>query len=269
MNIIQQQAFDQDLEVFMVWDNYLTITRKFIFASGGYTSAISGDIGKVVVGTDSGATGVLISYNNTTKIWYVQVTSGAFNAAEAITITTGTGAGTTTSTSINLVYEAPSNCRLVQGVTSLTDQQMLYPKSQWPGYVSSLPGQGVDDYGFFGNYVTSFDNDRYTWITGRINNLTNTFTFLSDPSETANTYRLVYYKNAPEITDEDDDTNYIIPDINRQSLVMNGIGVLAENALYGGDPIQAMQPLLNMFWASIRGNNGPTPGVNYRSQGFI
>jgi hypothetical protein len=61
--------------------------------SGGYTSAISGDIGKTV--TDGGThTGTLIAYNNTTRKWWIRKVGTAFANSDAITITTGTGAGT-------------------------------------------------------------------------------------------------------------------------------------------------------------------------------
>jgi hypothetical protein len=63
--------------------------------SGGYTSAISGDIYKVVTGGTSGATGVLLDYNNTDRKWWVRLTSGTFANNEALTIGSGTGAGTT------------------------------------------------------------------------------------------------------------------------------------------------------------------------------
>lgn len=69
--------------------------------SAGYTNAAGtwgateGDLGLVVTGGTSGATGLLIDYDNTQRKWWVRVTSGTFANNEALTIGSGTGAGTT------------------------------------------------------------------------------------------------------------------------------------------------------------------------------
>ncbi len=70
--------------------------RILTLASSGYTSAISGDIGKTVTGGTTGDTGKLVAYNNTTRKWWVRMDdSGDLfdNSSEAITITSGTGEG--------------------------------------------------------------------------------------------------------------------------------------------------------------------------------
>lgn len=274
INVIQQMAFNKDLNCFLVWDSYITINQKLTFASAGYTSAINGDIGKTVVDGTSGATATLVSFNNTTKIWIVTPISGTILGTEHLTITTGTGAGTLSTAEGYIgpytVTSATSPIRKILGVTSLTEQQILYPKDLFPWVISSLPGQGIDDYGFFANYVTSFDNDRYQWITGRIDNFNNTFTFLSAPNLTSSLYRMVYYRNPVDIVDEDDTAgNYIIPDRFRYSVVLKCVEALAENAEYGTDPYQVIMPILKQFWSTFMINNGKTPGDNYRSIGFI
>jgi hypothetical protein len=78
------------------WDGSAAGIRKLVLASGGYTSAISSDIGKAVVGGTTGDSGILLGYNNATREWFVAIddSGDAFdNASEAITITSGTGAG--------------------------------------------------------------------------------------------------------------------------------------------------------------------------------
>jgi len=61
--------------------------------ASGYTSAIAGDIGKTV--TDGAThTGVLLTYNNTLRKWWIRKVGIAFANSDALTITTGTGAGT-------------------------------------------------------------------------------------------------------------------------------------------------------------------------------
>lgn len=159
--------------------------------------------------------------------------------------------------------------RKIIGVTTLTDRQLL-------GYNipigSSLPGLGIDDYGFYTNYTTSFDPDRFKWLPGRINNLDGTFTFLEQPTIDDATYRMVYYREAPVIADSSDDANLLIPDRFRHSLLVQGVGVLANNALYGDAPAtpeQLLKPYLDSFWNSIIKNNGPQPGGNsYLARGF-
>lgn len=66
---------------------------RLTFQSGGYTNAVSGDIGKVV--TDGTRTGVLLAYNNTLRKWWVRRVSGTAWSG-SVTITGGTGAGTIT-----------------------------------------------------------------------------------------------------------------------------------------------------------------------------
>lgn len=66
------------------------------FQSGGYTSAIAGDLTKVVTNSGGTHTGRLLAYDNTRRIWWIRKVLSAFTA-EAVTITSGTGAGTITS----------------------------------------------------------------------------------------------------------------------------------------------------------------------------
>lgn len=85
-------------------DGHLNEIRILTLASGGYTSAIAGDIGKTVTGGSTGDTGKLLSYNNTTRKWWVRmVDSGDLfdDNDEAITISSGTGAGSMSAVSIS------------------------------------------------------------------------------------------------------------------------------------------------------------------------
>ncbi len=85
---------------------YSNKIRVLAFNSGGYTSAVSTDIGKTVTGGTTGDTGVLLDYDNTQRKWWVRVTDPTlvtgdlFDASESITIGSGTGAGTTTAASV-------------------------------------------------------------------------------------------------------------------------------------------------------------------------
>lgn len=64
-------------------------------ASGGYVSAISGDLFKTVTGATSTATGKLLDFDNTLRAWRVRKLTGTFVSGEVLSIATGTGAGTT------------------------------------------------------------------------------------------------------------------------------------------------------------------------------
>lgn len=63
----------------------------------GYVSCEEGDIGKPVAGSESGANGILIAYDNTNRLWRVSVSVGEFASGDTDTITGGTGSGVSTS----------------------------------------------------------------------------------------------------------------------------------------------------------------------------
>ena len=67
--------------------------RYLTMQSSGYVNCVPTDIGKQVVGAPPGSTGVLIAYDNTTRIWTVR-TDLPFPVGNVCTITSGTGQGT-------------------------------------------------------------------------------------------------------------------------------------------------------------------------------
>lgn len=76
---------------------YVTLTSQ----AGGYVSCVPTDIGKVVTGTGSGATGTLLSYDNATRVWVVSSLTLTFAAADVLSIAAGTGAGTVTTVALD------------------------------------------------------------------------------------------------------------------------------------------------------------------------
>lgn len=84
----------------LMWETFDAAVMIIRLQFAGYVPCVSGDIGKVVTGATTGATGTLISYDNTNRYWKVRVTSGAFSAIEAVSIGSGTGAGYTSSAAI-------------------------------------------------------------------------------------------------------------------------------------------------------------------------
>ena len=78
------------------------VIRMLTFVSAGYTSAASGDLGLVATGA-GGSTGTLLSYNNTTRKWWVRTLTGVFGVAEVVSMIPGggTGVGTTAGASVS------------------------------------------------------------------------------------------------------------------------------------------------------------------------
>lgn len=204
MDAVQKLAFDENMKAFQVWDETLTTYDVLTFGAT-YTNAIVGDIGKTVVGTTSGSTGILISYNNTTKEWVVSTTED-FTDGEAITITTGTGAGTTDADYPQAGYVGPyafptsPAVRKFLGVTTVTDRAMLGID---PVYTSD-----ADDYGL---YLDSFMASRM-FKPGRPDEVGLTFTFAESPTH-GTAYRWIYWREAPAIAgiSTQDDANLLIP----------------------------------------------------------
>lgn len=71
--------------------------RVFTFASGGYTGAVSSDIGLPVATASTAYTGTLLHFDNTTRKWWVRVddTGDTFDdTGNTTSVTGGTGSGT-------------------------------------------------------------------------------------------------------------------------------------------------------------------------------
>lgn len=242
LNIIQQIAFDKDLEAFRDYSNTLTVLQQIEFVSAGYTNAISTDVGKTVV--QGSKTGTLRYYNNTTRKWAIE-TDDTFDNSTAVTITSGTGAGTTVASGAQALYRGPYDfptdplVRKLVGITKATDAQLYN--------VRSLTETG-DDYGLY--QVYSADS---MWEKIRINRVgsSRTMTFIQDPSTTA-TYRWVYYKRAPVIDDESDDADLWIDPEYHWSLVYQGLVALCDTATYADkNPVEALKPYLEPYWESL------------------
>lgn len=111
--------------------------RRLQFQTLAYTSAIASDVGKAVVGAESGDSGTLVSYDNTYRQWWVLADDAAdlFDyGAEVVSVTSGTGVGTAVGTA-ELGYAPEStdaistsltlNCGGTTVIGSYTDEQGL------------------------------------------------------------------------------------------------------------------------------------------------
>jgi hypothetical protein len=244
---IQKIAFNRDMAAFLQWGVYLTVYRTIDFISTGYTSAVSGDIGLPVVGVTSGATGTLISYDNTERRWVVNVSSGTFAVNEQVNITGGTGEGQLVAADAELGYIGPYAfpttipVRKLLGLTKVTDRQYFGDR------------MGTDeayDYGLLLNY---FD-ERKEFAAGRIDIFGRTFTFIEPPVTDAETYRWIYYRRAPTITGTDsaNEANLLIPEEFHFTSLVQGVGALSDNLTYGDKtPEEVLEPYLQPFWTTI------------------
>jgi hypothetical protein len=233
----QKLAFDNDSKMFLVWSTF-TPYFEITFESSGYTSAIAGDVGKTVVGADSGAEGVLISYNNTTRVWTVTNTNETeFTDGEAVTITTGTGAGTVSDfAGYTGPYDAPTSppTRKIWGITRETDNRIFGNDEN-------------NDYDFASN---NFDPSTF-FEQAREDNLNRQITLIVEPTVNA-VYRWVYYRDAETITDIEtaSDSKLLIPSRYHMQFV-NACKKMADIAIFGEDlDPQDVKALLGGWWES-------------------
>ena len=236
----QKLAFDNDSKFFLVWSDF---TPQFVlsFASAGYTNAVAGDIGKTV--TDGTNTGVLVSYDNTLRTWNI-TTSTEFPDSAAVTITTGTGAGTLASADSFVGFKGPYSgptsppVRKIWGVTRETDARIY-------GNDSVILS---DDYEF-DSYA--FNKSKF-FEQAREDNIDNEITLINSPSINS-TYRWLYWRNAPTISDilSASDSSLLIPSRYHMQFI-NACIKQANIAIYGEDlNPQDIKVILGQWWESL------------------
>src|SRR5688572_1939257 len=173
MDAAQRMAFDIDMQQFLYWSETLTPKYYLEFLSAGYTSAIVGDIGKTV--TDGTSSGILVSYDNTTRKWLL-TTSDTWTDGGAVTITTGTGAGTLIASGSQTGYKGPYTypttvpVRKLWGVTAETDLRIFGADTteQYP----------MDDFDFV---PLTYDPTKLFQM-GRKDDIGTAFTFINEPA---------------------------------------------------------------------------------------
>lgn len=258
MDAAQRYAFDYDSPAFLVWTATLTPKYYIEFLSAGYTSAIVGDIGKTVVGATSGATGTLVSYNNTTRKWLL-TTSSTWTNGEAVTITTGTGAGSLIATAAqtgytgSYAYPTTIPVRKLWGVTAETDVRIFGTDT-----TTQFP---MNDFDFA---PRTFD-PKQLLKPGRKDDLGQTFTFIDSPAlpSTNAVYRWVYWRAAPTISDLTTEATLLLPATYHMNLI-NAAIKLAQLTLNGEDvDPQVIQAFFKPFWDTLA--NQYTPMGNKRN----
>lgn len=247
----QKLAFDNDSKMFLVWSTF-TPYFEITFSASGYTSAIDGDVGKAVVGGSSGATGLLVSYNNTTRVWKVTNTNQTeFTDGEAVTITTGTGAGTVSDFSgYKGPYDVPTSppTRKIWGITRETDNRIF-------------GNDETNDYDFASN---NFDSSTF-FEQAREDNLNRQITLIQNPTVNAQ-YRWVYYRDAETITDilTASDSKLLVPSRYHMQFI-NACKKMADIAIFGEDLDPAdVKALLGGWWESSESPYTPMGKVTNR-----
>lgn len=116
-----------------------------------YVNCVAGDVGKPVVATGSGDSGVLLEYNNTTRVWLIDPDTPAdvFADADVLAVTAGTGAGIITGAGVSAlggawakVVPLNKNRILINGTNSIYDGKYYeYVGTHAAGAWSLAPGQ--------------------------------------------------------------------------------------------------------------------------------
>jgi len=158
----------------------------------------------------------------------------------------------TVSTGVKGPYNFPTTppVRRFVGVTAYTQSQLMQTGKSF-----------IDlDYGLI--IGTSPVDSRNMFEDILIDIFGKAFTFNTTPSDTADTYRMVYYRRAPSIRSATDDANLLIPTEYHHSLCVQGIGALADYSIYGtkNGRLRIQEDMIKPFWDSLNtttdGNRG-------------
>lgn len=246
MDSAQRYAFDYDCPAFLYWGATLTPQYYIELLASGYVNAVVGDVGKTVVGATSGATGTLVSYNNTTRKWLL-TTSSTWTNGEAVTITTGTGAGSLIASAAqtgytgSYAYPTAIPVRKLWGVTAEPDTRIFGSDT-----TTTFPMNDFD-------FVPQTFDPKSLFKPGRKDDIGQTFTFIDAPAlpSTTNSLRWVYWRNPPAITGTTDETQLLVPATYHMNLV-NATIKLAEMALNGEDVDPAViRALFQPWWTTL------------------
>jgi hypothetical protein len=76
-----------------------------------------------------------------------------------------------------------------------------------------------------------------------------TFTFTATPSEVADTYRMVYYIGAPNISTTTDDANLLVQPEYHYTVIVAAMLKLAYNDVYGDKANdEILRPIVEPYW---------------------
>ena len=209
MDAIQRLAFDSTCLAFKKYET-MTIYQKLSVASFS-VAPVAGDVGLPLVGDDSAAEGVIISYETDADDPYVIVESeDTFEDGEGFTITGGTGVGTLAATDAQAGHLGPysfpayddgkTKVRKFIGVTTVSDAAL---------FGTETDASESDDYGMLPRGA----NRNNLYKDGRPDEVRGTFTFTTAPVQ-SDSHRWVFFEEPPAITglDTDNDANLLLPE---------------------------------------------------------
>lgn len=231
MDACQHIAFDYNSPSFLVWNRKLTPNYELNFSlTAAYTDAVAAEVGLTVLGATSGATAVLLSYDESERRWQVDTVTGTFVSGEVVTANEGGGTGTGTLADEDFFetspgpYDAPTDppCRKIWGVTLATDGNLLG--------ITELPTFPLNDYDFLPN---NYDPSR-TFKQGRVDDIEETFTFGSAP-DIDTLYRFIYWRDSPTVNNLSDASGIILP--SRYHMSYTNACIRYARGILDGEPV--------------------------------
>lgn len=249
VDIVNKLSCDEDLDAFLSWDNTITVLTE-ITLDTGFTDFETTDVGLTLEGATSGATGVVVSYDNDDGTVVLSDVSGTFEADEAVEVDGGDGDGTVDTV---LGYKGPYSyptsppVRKMKGVTLVSDAYIFGTASV---YISDQ-----DDYGMpIGDY-----DARKFYRPGRLDRIAKTFTFSTAPSLTStDPYRWVYYRKPETISSSTgQDDHILIPEEYHMNFIQACIK--AADVTTRGGIMTRDDVMMHFFdwWKTLRSNYTP------------
>jgi hypothetical protein len=251
VNTVQQVAFNRPLLAFLWWQDYLTVYQELTFSAIG-TPFVAADVGKTVTAT--GGTGTLRSYDAARLTAQVETSD---TLSGALAVSGGTGAAAIASQAVSkgpyswagvqpsfgslTPFTNPAGFRRVLGVTRRTDAEIF----------GTVVPRELTDYGF----SPLKDADRYLLENVRKYDVQRVLSFIEEPDTAANTYRWVGYIRPPLINNDAaaDDANLLIPSEFHETVVKEGVGLLADRTTYGDRvPEQVLADILGPYWEAMQ-----------------
>lgn len=268
INTIQQVAFNRDLLAFLWWEDFLTVYQQLTFSAIG-TPFSAADVGKTVTAT--GGTGILRSFDTarlTAQIETSNTLSGTVTvvagsaatatiASQAVSKGPYSWAGLQPTMGSATPFTQPAGVRRVLGVTRLTDAEL---------FRTAVP-RALTDYGF----TTPQGLDRYLLENVRKYDMQKCLSFIEAPDTTANAYRWLYFMRPPTILADTDDANLLIGPEFHETVVKEGVGLLADRTTYGDrTPEQVLAEVIQPFWdATMQPYTAMGDNANQTSEGTL
>lgn len=253
INTVQQVAFSRDLLAFLWFKDYLTVYQELTFSAIG-TAFVAADVGKV--GAATGGTGILRAYDPSRLTALVETSatlSGTFTmvggggtgiatiSAQATAKGPYSWAGLQPAAGSLTPFTNPAGVRRILGLTRLTEQD----------FFGTVVPRALTDYGF----SIPTGGDRWVFENVRKYDMHRFLEFIETPDTAANAYRWVYFMRPPLINDDAaaDDANLLIPSEYHETVVKEGVGLLADRSTYGDrTPEQVLGEVLSPFWDAMQ-----------------